>query len=77
MENKMTLQEMQDYLLAKDPNPDLVRLDLENHYFKAEFVKDCVRNITECYALRGKLNALEQLGAMILTDSAGIKVEGD
>lgn len=74
IEEPITLADMETILSPRGTRP-VVRLDLTNHYFKHKFIKGCVKDLQVAHAMGGTLNNLEQLGAMILADSAGIEFE--
>ena len=54
----------------------VVRLDLDNHFFKHDFIERCIRQIELKCHLEDSLNPLEQLGATILFDTAGVINDG-
>jgi hypothetical protein len=48
-----------------------VRLDLNNHYFDVNFIKDCIENVEKC-VINKHLSTLEKLAIFLLLDSADI-----
>jgi len=64
-----------DLRLALQPKgtKPVVRLDLDNHFFKLDFIEKCIRQIEMKCFLEGGLNPLEQLGATVLFDTAGVR----
>ena len=56
---------------------DVVRLDLQNHYFNHDFVLRCINQIQISSIVDSPLNPLERLGVILLMDSAGFSSKGD
>jgi hypothetical protein len=50
---------------------DFVRLDLDNHYFDTDFIKDCIENVEKCI-INKHISPLEKLAILLLLDSADI-----
>ena len=67
-----------DLRLALSPRgaAPIVRLDFTNPYFKHDFIERCIRQIELKCHLEDGLNPLEQLGATILFDTAGVDTDG-
>jgi hypothetical protein len=72
---KTTMQDMMDTIKTKDPK--ISRLCLNNQFFKSKFVALCFKDLITAKAVGVPLNSLEQLGAIVLADSAGIEIKGE
>lgn len=72
---KMNTNDLRASLQPRGTKP-IVRLDLSNNFFKLDFIEKCIRQIEMKCFLEGGLNPLEQLGATILFDTAGVRTDG-
>jgi hypothetical protein len=64
-----------DLRLALSPRgtKPVVRLDLLHHHFRHDFIEKCIQQIEIKCHMEDGLNPLEQLGATIIFDSAGVE----